>query len=143
MAQRIGLILNLKDNFIKKYQTIPFTYPAPNPNSSVDSKVSAIIDRGADIIITFAGNISEFSNIEDLFEIERVAKYKNLNFQIIVCGSGPKYEYFANKSKSQKAILFLRDFLTNLLFHIFYQIQITDFLDTMLNILLRASLTKL
>ena len=92
-----------KDNFIKKYQTIPFTYPAPNPNSSVDSKVSAIIDRGADIIITFAGNISEFSNIEDLFEIERVAKYKNLNFQIIVCGSGPKYEYFANKSKSQKS----------------------------------------
>tara|TARA_B100002019_G_C21100911_1_gene513503 strand:- start:207 stop:863 length:657 start_codon:yes stop_codon:yes gene_type:complete len=88
--------LDIGDN----YQTIPFTYPSPLNEINVADKTRVIINKDADCIITLAGNISEFSNIDHLFEIERQAISKGKKIQIIVCGSGPKYEYYLRKSNS-------------------------------------------
>lgn len=92
-----------KIQFLEKYQTIPFTYPRPKKGANVNQNIRDIIDESSNCVITFAGNISDFSNIEHLFAIEKCANKRDLNIQIIVCGSGPKFEYLLSKAKSIKS----------------------------------------
>ena len=97
-----------KIQFLEKYQTIPFTYPRPKKGANVNQNIRDIIDESSNCVITFAGNISDFSNIEHLFAIEKCANKRDLNIQIIVCGSGQSLNIYYLKQNPLKAQLNLQ-----------------------------------
>ncbi|PNZ24949.1 putative glycosyl transferase [Staphylococcus petrasii] len=56
-----------------------------------------------DFIVTFVGNFGKQFDLETLEEA--IDKIENSNIKFVLCGTGEKYDYFANKYKNEKNVI--------------------------------------